>query len=165
MADSELSYQKTKLLKNNAEKNEHRDKIHVYSDEKTMDLFSSDNSNQNTAQTGELTEDMNDSDSKESNRSIKLRLDSVEDSEDTHMSKNEKESEHLTYTKLKLPPSSHAQESSDGSLIPDGQQQTEKKIDKRNWNTLDTGADFLTPFSRIQKFLGVDYSSKTKEKV
>ena len=153
------------MLKNNAEKNEHRDKIHVYSDEKTMDLFSSDNSNQNTAQTGELTEDMNDSDSKESNRSIKLRLDSVEDSEDTHMSKNEKESEHLTYTKLKLPPSSHAQESSDGSLIPDGQQQTEKKIDKRNWNTLDTGADFLTPFSRIQKFLGVDYSSKTKEKV
>ena len=123
-------------------------KAHIYSDDKTMDLFSSD-----TNQTTDFRDDENDS--KDSSESIKLRLDSIDDTQDATNADN--------YTRVKSPTSSKFQEqSSEESLshIQAGQKIPEN-TDKKKRNN-----EGLTSFARIKRLLGMDSSSDSnKEKV
>ena len=116
---------------------------HLYSDEKTMDLFSSD-----TNQTADMPEE-NDH-TNDSGESIRLRLDSLEDTQDgTSLT---------SYTKVKSP-TTFKEQSSDGSLsfIQAGQEMP-KNIEKNKQNNNTNG---FTPFSTIKKLLGVDCSSES----
>ena len=125
--------------------------IPAFPDEKTIDLFPSDNSNQTANCT--MEDDASDSESVGSEQSIKLRLDSIEDTQDglTHDGMS-------GFTKLKTPDDVHDQ-SSDASNLPNGQGQsgmnkTTSILDRSSSN------DALTPFSRL---LSADRSYGARE--
>ena len=156
--ESDLSHSRAKL-QSVTENNHPMDKIHVYSDEKTMDLFSSDTSNQNAGE----KPGVNDSESQESDGSIKLRLDSVDKNEDTTGNFRQEETTLFAFTKLKTPLNFIAQEQSSGdSTIPAAQQET-KRTDKKTRINLNSSIESLTPFSRIEKLLAMDASSQANQ--
>ena len=125
--------------------------ISTFPDERTIDLFPSDNSNQTANRT--LDEEASDNESMGSERSIRLRLDSLDDTQEGFAQMSE-------FTKLKTPDNIHEQ-SSDASNLPDGQVQ--KSGMSKTSETLESSNEALTPFSRIQRLLGVDCSSGSRE--
>ena len=125
--------------------------ISTFSDEQTIDLFPSDNSNQTANRT--IDEDASDDDSVGSQQSIKLRLDSVEDTQDGLTDDSS------GFTKLKTPDNVHEQ-SSDASNLPNGQGQESEMNKTSEILHKSNSDDALTPFSRL---LGADCSSGARE--
>lgn len=127
-------------------------KHQMFPDEQTMDLFPSDNSNQTANRT--LDEELSDHGSVGSQESMKLRLDSLEDTQDCL-----NDDQTSTFTKLRM---SISELSSDASNPPNAQ--VERYEINRSLENLDRSSsnEGLTPFSKIQRLLGVEYSSRTK---
>ena len=147
IADSDTNHGEMKTYP----KIKHPSKLPTFSDEQTIDLFPSDNSNQTANRT--LDEGTSDNESMGSEESIKLRLDGLEDTQDGLTN------DHTSgFTKLKLPVNIHEQ-SSDASNLPNAQPHTSRM--NKTSESLDRSSsnDGLTPFSKIQRLLGVDCST------
>ena len=127
----------------------HRNKVPTFSDERTIDLFPSDNSNQTANRT--LDEDLSDNESNGSQQSIKLRLDSVEDTQDGLT--NDRISD---FTKLKMLNTTQEQ-GFENEQQKSGLNKSSESFDRTSSN------EVLTPFSRIQRLLGVDSTSGIRE--
>ena len=151
VANSDTNHEELKSVP----RSNHQNRNTLLPDERTIDLFPSDHSNQTGNRTFE--EDPSDGDSMDS-PGIKLRLDSLEDTQDD-FTNDETSSD---FTKLKIPNDIH-QETSDASNITNVQQH--KSEMNKSSEILDSSSsnDGLTPFSRIQRLLGADCSPFPRE--
>lgn len=156
ITDSETNHEKTGKTAQDRSKTQKP----VHPDDQTMDLFPSDNSNQTANRTLDNDIEDNDRDSVDSEESIKLRLDSVDDSQDVFIDHLDDTSTR-SFTKLKMPVNFYEQ-SSDGSNLPNAQPD---KTGMNKMSETSSSNDGLTPFSRIQRLLGVDCSSVSSDKV
>ena len=151
VADSDTNHEQLKSVP----RSNHPNRNTLFPDERTIDLFPSDNSNQTANRT--FDEDPSDNDSVDSAEGIKLRLDSLEDTQDCLAN-----DETSGFTKLKIP-DDHQEQSSDASNMPNtqpgksGMNKSSENLDRSGSN------DGLTPFSRIQRLLGVDCSPSVRE--
>lgn len=156
IAGSETKHEKAGTTAQDRNKNQKP----VDADDQTMDLFPSDNSNQTVNRTLDDDTEDNDKDSVSSEESIKLRLDSVDGSQDRFTDHHDDTSTR-SFTKLRVPVNNYEQ-SSDGSYLPNAQ--PERTVMNKMSETSSSN-DGLTPFSRIQRLLGVDYSSASRDRV